>query len=103
MALTPFGNFSLDWTAKPTKISGQATNFKTWLNQRTEDLKNFINDTLLAEIAAEYATKTSLAAEYATKTSLTDYATTSSLTSYETTASANEKKLRMLMGVSYFG
>jgi len=103
LALTPFGNFSLDWTAKPTKISGQATNFKTWLNQRTEDLKNFINDTLLAEIAAEYATKTSLAAEYATKTSLTDYATTSSLTSYETTASANEKKLRMLMGVSYFG
>lgn len=93
MALTPFGNFTLDWTAKPTKISGQATNFKTWLNQRTEDLKNFINDTLLAEIAAEYATKTSL----------TDYATTSSLTSYETTASANEKKLRMLMGVSYFG
>ena len=93
MAITPFGSFTLDWTAKPNTISGQATNFKTWLNQRTEDLKNFINDTLLAEIAAEYATKTSL----------TDYATTSSLTSYETTASANEKKLRMLMGVSYFG
>ena len=52
MALTPFGNFTLDWTAKPTKISGQATNFKTWLNQRTEDIKAYINDTLLTQLGA---------------------------------------------------
>lgn len=74
MALTPFGNFSLDWTAKANTISGQASNFKTWLNTRTEDLKTYINDTLKADVDTK-----------------------------ETIANVNETRLRMTMGVKFYG
>ena len=115
MALTPFGNFTLDWTAKPTKISGQATNFKTWLNQRTEDLKTYINDTLLAQLGA--TTDGASGADNIGATAISGYegatvqAILESITtvitviigSAETTANTAEMKRRMMMGVKYFG
>lgn len=111
MALTPFGNFTLDWTAKPTKISGQATNFKTWLNQRTEDIKAYINDTLLTQLGA--TTDGASGADQIGATAIAGFAgaTVQALlesiagkfASYETAADSAKLKRRMMMGVKYFG
>lgn len=111
MALTPFGNFTLDWTAKPTKISKQATNFKTWLNTRTEDLKTYINDTLIPALSA--TTDSASGADQIGATAISGWsgATVQAIMESaktdvdmkETIANVNEAKRRMLMGVSYFG
>jgi hypothetical protein len=120
LALTPFGNFTLDWTAKPTKISGQASNFKTWLNTRTEDLKTYINDTLIPAIESRVLTTTLSAttdsasgADQIGATAISGWAgatvqaimesAKADVDLKETIANVNEVKRRMLMGVSYFG
>ena len=46
------GNFTLDWTTKPTDISGQADDMKTWMNTREEDIKTYLNDTLIPALEA---------------------------------------------------
>lgn len=111
MALTPFGNFTLDWTAKPTKISGQASNFKSWLNARAEDLKTYINDTLIAEL--ESTSDGSAGADKIGATAIAGFAgaTVQALlesiagkfASYETSADSAKLKRRMMMGVRFYG
>ena len=111
MAVTPFGNFTLDWTAKPTTISGQASNFKTWLNTRTEELKTYINDTLIPTLSA--TTDSASGADQIGATAIAGFAgaTVQALlesiagkfASYETAADSAKLKRRMMMGVKYFG
>jgi hypothetical protein len=52
LAITKMGSFTLDWTTKATKISGQATDMKTWMNTRSEDIKTYINSTLIPALEA---------------------------------------------------
>lgn len=111
MAVTPFGSFTLDWTAKANTISGQASNFKTWLNTRTEDLKTYINDTLIPALSA--TTDSASGADQIGATAISGWsgATVQAIMESakadvdlkETIANVNEVKRRMLMGVSYFG
>ena len=122
MAVTPFGSFTLDWTAKPTTISGQASNFKTWLNTRTEDLKTYINDTLIPAIEIESRVLTTTLSATTDSASGADQIGATAISGWtgatvqaimesaktdvdmkETIANVNEAKRRMLMGVSYFG
>jgi len=107
LALTPFGNFTLDWTAKPTKISGQASNFKTWLNTRTEDLKTYINDTLIPAIEslilADQIGATAISGWSGATVQAIMESAKADVDLKETIVNVNEAKRRMLMGVSYFG
>jgi hypothetical protein len=75
---TRFTGFSIDWTAKATKISGQATNFKTWLNTRTAELLTWLEDTFLAEL--ESTTDGSSGADKIGMTKLTNYGSAAAAT-----------------------
>ena len=111
MALPKMGNFTLDWTTKATIISGQASNFKTWLNTRTEDIKTYINGTLIPALSA--TTDSASGADQIGATAISGWtgATVQAIMESakadvdlkETIANVNEVKKRMLMGVKYFG
>jgi len=107
LAVTPFGNFTLDWTAKPNTISGQASNFKTWLNTRTEDLKTYINDTLIPAIdsasSADQIGATAIAGFAGATVQALLESIAGKFASYETAADSAKLKRRMMMGVKYFG
>ena len=78
MAFTRFTGFSVDWTTKTTKISGQASNFKTWLNARTSDLLTWLESTFLAEL--ESTTDGASGADKVGMTKLANYGSAASAT-----------------------
>lgn len=78
MAFTRFSGFTVDWTTKATVISGQATNFKTWLNTRTTDLLIWLTNTFLAEL--EQTTDGDSGADNVGMTKLTNYGSAAAAT-----------------------
>lgn len=51
MAFSTFAGFTIDWTTKPTEISGQASNMKSWLNSRSSEAVSY-TQTIVTELEA---------------------------------------------------